>query len=406
MHYIEGAINTPKGFKAGGKHIGVKKKRKDLSILYSPTPAVYAGMFTTNQVKAAPVTWNQAIYQKGTPVKAVVINSGNANACTGTQGEKDNRVMAEKTASSLGIQPQEVLVASTGVIGALLPMDKIVKGIEELSGEIDDELLSGINAAEGIMTTDTTIKNICVEIELGGKKVTLSGMAKGSGMIHPNRATMLSFITTDAAIDQELLRKALVEIGKDTYNMISVDGDTSTNDMVMVLANGMAENEPITDEGEDYRIFCQALYEINEHLAKEIVKDGEGASKFIEVTLKGAKSKEDARTIVQSVLNSNLVKTAMFGEDANWGRVLCAMGYSGAKFDPNKVRLVFQSDQEEIVLLEEGLPVPFDEDRAYKLLQHRDIVISIEMEEGKGEAVGWGCDLTYDYVKINGEYRT
>ncbi|HAE62269.1 MAG TPA: ornithine acetyltransferase [Eubacteriaceae bacterium] len=406
MHVIEGAINSPKGYKAAGKHIGVKKKRKDLSMIISEKPAVVAAMFTTNKVKAAPVVWNMDIYSKQKPIKAIVVNSGNANACTGKKGMEDTVLMAKTTAESFEIKEEEVIVASTGVIGVPLPIEIIVKGIKDLSKDMDDELISGLDAAEGIMTTDTTIKNIAVEVEIGGKTVTIAGMAKGSGMIHPNMATMLSFVTTDANISQELLRKALKQIGRDTYNMISVDGDTSTNDMVVVMANGMAENEMITEENNDYKTLYKALYYINEHLAKEIVKDGEGASKFIEVAITGAKTTEDARKMVKSILTSNLVKTAMFGEDANWGRVLCAMGYSQGDFDPEKASLEFEAAGQKILLLKEGLPVSFDEDYAYKLLQNRDIKINVFLEDGDAKATGWGCDLSYDYVKINGEYRT
>ncbi|NTW72393.1 MAG: bifunctional ornithine acetyltransferase/N-acetylglutamate synthase [Eubacteriaceae bacterium] len=406
MHIIEGAINSPKGYKAGGKFVGIKKKRKDLSIIFSEKPAVIAALFTTNVVKAAPVTWNMKIHDSHKPIRSIVINSGNANACTGKKGAEDNEKMAETIALELGILKEEVLVASTGVIGVPLPIDTVVQGIQSLSKELDDELASGLNAAEGIMTTDTILKNIAVEIELDGKKITLAGIAKGSGMIHPNMATMLSFITTDADIEEVLLRKALKDICTNTYNMISVDGDTSTNDMVITMANGMAGNKKITEENDDYQVFYQALYYVNEHLAKEIVKDGEGASKFLEVTLEGAKTVEDARLMVKSVLNSSLVKTAMFGEDANWGRVLCAMGYSGAEFNPEKASLEFEANGEKIRLLEEGLPLKFDEDLAYKILQNHDIKINIFLEEGTAKATGWGCDLSYDYVKINGEYRT
>ncbi|QSX08292.1 bifunctional ornithine acetyltransferase/N-acetylglutamate synthase [Alkalibacter rhizosphaerae] len=406
MHTIEGSINTPKGFKAGGKHIGIKRKRKDLSIVLSEKPAVFAAMFTTNKVKAASVLWNMDIERKAGPIRAIVINSGNANACTGKQGMEDTKVMAQKTAAMLGCEPEEVFVASTGVIGVPLPMDVLVPGIESLAPEISGELQAGLNAAEGIMTTDTTMKILSLETEIGGKTVTLSGMAKGSGMIHPNMATMLSFITTDVAIDQELLRRALRKIGKDTYNMISVDGDTSTNDMVMVMANGSAENTIIDQEDNDYHKFYKALHHLNEHLAKEIVKDGEGASKFLEVTVDGAKTSEDARILVKSILTSNLVKTAMFGEDANWGRILCAMGYSGADFDPDKTSLEFSAAGQRILLMKEGLPISFDEDFAYELLQNRDISILIQLEDGNAKATGWGCDLSYEYVKINGEYRS
>ncbi|MBF7096518.1 bifunctional glutamate N-acetyltransferase/amino-acid acetyltransferase ArgJ [Alkalibacter mobilis] len=406
MHIVEGAINKPAGFKAAGKHIGVKKKRKDLAIVFSEKPAVFAAMFTTNKVKAAPVLWNMKIYDSEKPIKAIVVNSGNANACTGVRGSEDTEKMASATAKALECQPEEVFVASTGVIGVPLPIELITEGISVLAKEVSDEMTSGLNASEAIMTTDTTMKVITVETEIGGKVVTISGMAKGSGMIHPNMATMLSFITTDVDISQDLLRKALKEIGKDTYNMISVDGDTSTNDMVMVMANGMAQNPAITDENNDFHKFYKALYHVNEHLAKEIVKDGEGASKFLEVTLEGAKTEDDARMLVKSVLTSNLVKTAMFGEDANWGRILCAMGYSEADFDPEGTSLEFEGGGQKIILMKEGLPIAFDEDFAYGILQNRDIKINISLEDGQASATGWGCDLSYEYVKINGEYRS
>jgi glutamate N-acetyltransferase/amino-acid N-acetyltransferase len=406
MHTLEGAINTPKGYQAGGKYVGIKKKRKDLAVVVSDVPAVFAAMFTTNKVKAAPVIWNMDIENNGGPLRALVVNSGNANACTGKQGLADNKAMAQKTAALVGCKPEEVFVASTGVIGVPMPMEVVLAGLDSLVPEISTEMQSGLNAAEAIMTTDTTMKILSLETEIGGKTVILSGMAKGSGMIHPNMATMLSFITTDVAIDQALLRKALKEIGKDTYNMISVDGDTSTNDMVMVMANGLAGNPVIDQEDNDYHKFYKALYHLNEHLAKEIVKDGEGASKFLEVTIEGAKTTEDARILVKSILTSNLVKTAMFGEDANWGRILCAMGYSGADFDPDKTSLEFIAGGQRILLMKEGLPIAFDEDFAYELLQNRDIGIQIQLEDGNATATGWGCDLSYEYVKINGEYRS
>ncbi len=406
MRVIEGAINSPKGFKAGGTFIGIKRKRKDLALVYSEVPAAYAAMFTTNRVKAACVVRNTQVHAAGGPVQAVIVNSGKANACTGKQGAADNEQMAELTGQQLGITASSVVTASTGVIGVCLPMDVIEAGVQQLVPTIDDELLSGLNAAEAIMTTDTAIKTIAVAAVIGGVEVTIAGMAKGSGMIHPNMATMLSFVTTDAAVDQELLRQALREIGSDTYNMISVDGDTSTNDMVMVLANGQAGNPKISEQNEDYQTLYEALHYVHEHLAKEIVKDGEGASKFVEVNVNGACSAVDAKKLVKSILTSNLVKTAMFGEDANWGRILCAMGYSGAEFEPEQATLRFEAGGGSMVLLEQGMPVDFDEDAAYKLLQNHDIRIVVSLRDGVATAVGWGCDLSYDYVKINGEYRS
>ncbi|MPW26636.1 bifunctional ornithine acetyltransferase/N-acetylglutamate synthase [Alkalibaculum sp. M08DMB] len=406
MHIVEGGVVAPKGFKSGGKFIGLKKKRKDLSIVLSEIPCSFAALFTTNKVKAAPVIWNQEIYNNYSKIRALVINSGNANACTGQKGYEDTVLTAKTLAKSIGADQHEILVASTGVIGVPLPIDKITNNIDGLVQELDDDVVSGINAAEGIMTTDTNIKMISVKIEIEGKEIHIGGMAKGSGMIHPNMATMLSFITTDINIDESLLRDTLKEITKDTYNMISVDGDTSTNDMVIALANGMAGNAQIISRDENYKIFYDAFLYVNKYLAQEIVRDGEGASKFIEVNVNGAKSKEDAILIVKSVLTSNLVKTALFGEDANWGRVLCAAGYSGADFNPDKATLYFESNNESILLLEQGLPVTFDEDKAFNILKNNDITIRIELEEGEGSSTGWGCDLSYEYVKINGEYRT
>lgn len=406
MHIVDGGIVAPKGFKAGGKYIGLKKKRKDLSILVSETPCEFAGVFTTNKVKAAPVKWNQNIFYGNGKVKGLVVNSGNANACTGEQGFKDSQTMAETVARFIKSDANEILVASTGVIGVPLPINTITNGIGDLIKEIDDDVVSGINAAEGIMTTDTNIKMISVKINIDGKDVHIGGMAKGSGMIHPNMATMLSFITTDININVDLLREMLKDITLDTYNMISVDGDTSTNDMVLALANGEAGNKEITEKNENYKKFYDAFLYVNKYLAQEIVRDGEGASKFIEVNVKGAKDKNDAKLIAKSILTSNLVKTAMFGEDANWGRVLCAAGYSGAEFNPDKATLTFESDHHNILLLEKGLPVSFDEDKAFEILKNHDIIITMQLEEGDGCATGWGCDLSYEYVKINGEYRT
>lgn len=406
MNIIEGGIIAPKGFKAGGKFIGLKKKKKDLAILVSEAPCNVAAAFTTNKVKAAPVLWNYDIYENYSTIKGLVVNSGNANSCTGKKGLEDTRTMAQTMADLMGIKEKEILVASTGVIGVPMPIEKIVKGIGELYPKVDNDTTSGVNAAESIMTTDTTMKTISVKFEIGGKEVHIGGMAKGSGMIHPNMATMLSFITTDVNIDKGLFRDSLKEITQDTYNMISVDGDTSTNDMVMAMANGMAENPKINEKNQDYEVFYEAFLYVNKYLAQSIVKDGEGASKFIETTVTGAKSKDDAKAVVKSILTSNLVKTAMFGEDANWGRVICAAGYSGADFDPDKSTLYFMSNGEKILLTEKGLPVDFDEDKAFHILENNEIQILLELNEGEYSATGWGCDLSYEYVKINGEYRS
>ncbi|NLL70583.1 MAG: bifunctional glutamate N-acetyltransferase/amino-acid acetyltransferase ArgJ [Epulopiscium sp.] len=406
MKVIQGGVTVPLGFQAAGEHIGIKKKRKDLSLLYSQEPAKVAGVFTTNVVKAAPVLWNQKIVNKHGKVQAIVINSGNANACTGDQGMKDTETMAEVTANCLGLQPQDVLVASTGVIGVLLPMKTISAGIQKTIPLLSSSLKGGSEAAEGIMTTDTFRKEMAIELPIGNKTIRIGGMAKGSGMIHPNMATMLSFITTDACISEDLLQKALKETVEDSYHMISVDGDTSTNDMVVILANGLAKNKPIEEDTGEYFQFKKGLQYINNYLAQQIVKDGEGATKFLEVQIQEAKTKEEAKQLAMSILTSNLVKTAFFGEDANWGRILASMGYSGVTFDPHKITICFKSAGGSIVLMKQGSPLNFDEEKAKKILKEEEIQINVYLDSGKEKAVGWGCDLSYDYVKINGDYRT
>lgn len=403
---VKGHINSPKGFLAGGLHAGIKKKKKDLAMIYTETPAILAGVFTTNQVKAAPVLWNQDILNQGKGVHAVVINSGNANACTGVKGIADNAQMAKWVAEKLDCSAENVLVASTGIIGLPLPMGVVEEGIKTLADKITTKSLCGKNAAEAIMTTDTFAKEVCVEVMLKGEKVTISGMSKGSGMIHPNMATMLAFVTTDANVAAEDLQALLAEINEDTYNMISVDGDTSTNDMVIVLANGAAMSEPITKTDSDFIRFKKAFLYVHQTLAKLIVKDGEGASKLIEVTVTGAESTKDAKKVVKSVLTSSLVKTAFFGEDANWGRILCAAGYAGVDFDPLKVGLSFSSDKGCLELLSAGEPVAFSEALASEVLSEKEIYVHLTLGTGNAKAVGWGCDLSYEYVKINGDYRT
>lgn len=404
MKIFEASVTAPKGFKACGDFVGLKKAKKDMALIESETLATAAGCFTTNVVKAAPVLWDIDVVKN--KIKGIVVNSGNANACTGEKGYKDAEKTAKCFAELSGVGSENVLVCSTGVIGVNLPMDKIESGIKQLYPKLSDSFESGMEAAQAIMTTDLVSKTIGVEIEIGGKKVTLGGMAKGSGMINPNMATMLCFITTDVAISQTLLQKALSECVVDTFNMISVDGDTSTNDTVLVLANGMAENEEITEENEDYEVFKNALFEINKKLAIDCANDGEGATKLMEVCVKGAVDKNDARKIALSVVSSNLLKAALFGEDANWGRVLCAMGYSGAEFDPYKVTIYFRSEKGNILLMDSGKPIVFDEEKASTILSEHKIYIDIQLEEGDSEAVAWGCDLTYDYVKINGDYRS
>lgn len=404
MKIIEGGITSAKGYKAAGCFVGLKKGKKDLSLILSEKPCTAAGCFTSNIVKAAPVIWDMEKVKN--KITGIVTNSGNANACTGEQGLKDVCTTAKTFAELADCSPENVLVCSTGVIGVNLPMDTLTAGIKSTFPLLSETYESGVLAAEAIMTTDTFAKTSCVEIEINGKTITIGGMAKGSGMINPNMATMLCFITTDASISKELLDKALRECVKDSFNMICVDGDTSTNDTVLLLSNGMAENEKIIKENEDYKIFSEALFHVTKTLAVACARDGEGATKLMEVTVTGAKTKDDARKTANSVVSSNLFKAALFGEDANWGRVLCAMGYSGAEFDPNKVTIVFRSKAGKILLMDNGTPIVFDEEKASDILKETDIFIDIKLSEGMETATAWGCDLTYDYVKINGDYRS
>lgn len=406
MNIIEGGITAPKGFLATGEHVGVKKVKKDLAIIYSEKPALCSAVFTKNLVKAPPLWWCEKLVKEKQKIQAIVINSGNANACTGDRGYQDALAMADTLSECLNIKKESVLVTSTGVIGVYLPMDKIIPGIKETSKTLGSDEKSAKRCAKAIMTTDTFRKEIAVEIDIKGKKVKLAGIAKGSGMIHPNMATMLGFITTDINISQELLDKAFKENINNSFNMITVDGETSTNDMAVILANGLAENPIVDKEDEDYEKFKTALDYITKYLAKQIVKDGEGATKFLECQIFNAKSKEDARVLCKAILNSNLVKTAFFGNDANWGRILSAMGASGVDFDPNQVKISFKNDTGEIKLFENGLPVEFDEDFAFKILKQEEIKILIDMNRGLESIIGWGCDLSFDYVKINAEYRT
>ncbi len=406
MKKIIGGITAPKGFYANGKHIGIKRKRKDLAVVYSDSPCHCAGTYTKNIVKAAPVLWNKAITDEQQQVQAIVINSGIANAYTGKAGVLHNEAMAEATADQLSIDKKSVLVASTGVIGKMLPIECVCEGIKVVSQSLEPSNEAGNQAAKAIMTTDTYVKEIAVTFEIEGQTVTLGGMAKGSGMIHPNMATMLSFLTTDIHISKELLQKALSESVENTYNMISVDGDTSTNDMVLVIANGKSNHSIIETENEDYAKFKEAIDYVNTYLSKQIVKDGEGVTKFIEVQVMQAQTEQDAKAIAKSVINSNLVKTAFFGEDANWGRIICAMGYSGGVFEPSKVTLDYKSEGGSIRLIDSGEPIPFDEEKALHILKEKNLLVIIDLHDGDKQAVAWGCDLSYDYVKINGEYRT
>ena len=404
---INGGVTAPKGFLASGLNAGIKNHtKKDMAMVFSSTPCAAAGVFTTNLVKAAPVKWDKEIVTTSPYVQAVVVNSGIANACTGAEGLGYCADTAAEAAAALNIPKTAVLVASTGVIGKQLPIDKIKSGVTALSKVLGSSREDAKLAAEAIMTTDTKSKEVACTLELGGKQVTVAGMCKGSGMIHPNMCTMLCFVTTDAAISHELLQKALSEDVVDTFNMISVDGDTSTNDTVLVMANGQAENTPITEEGEDYKTFCEALHFIMLELSKKIAGDGEGCTCLFEATVIGAKDKNQARTIAKSVVCSSLTKAAVFGHDANWGRILCAMGYSGAQFDPEVVDIWLESKAGTIKIVENGIATDYSEETATKILSEEEVIAKMDIKEGNETATAWGCDLTYEYVKINGDYRS
>ena len=400
----------PKGFLANGIAAGIKKRKKDIAILVSEIPAQAAGAFTTNKVKAAPVIWDKQLIDSGKTMSAIVINSGNANACTGEKGFSDTRDTASYAAELLAARgidtsAEQVLVCSTGVIGVPLPMDTVKEGIKTCVSGLSKELEAAKSAADAICTTDTFRKEIAVEIEIDGKPIRIAGMAKGSGMIHPNMATMLSFITTDAELPASILQELLGTTIIDTYNMISVDGDTSTNDTVLVLANGCS-GVSIQKGTLQWEEFCKAFTYVHTFLAKAIVRDGEGAGKFIEVIVNGAKSIEDARILARSVVASSLVKAAFFGADANWGRILCAMGYSGADFNPAGTELSFSSSQGSIIVVKNGKPVSFNEDFAKKILLEKEVTVTAKLNDGESSAKAWGCDLSYEYVRINGDYRS
>lgn len=404
---INGGVTAPKGFLASGLNAGIKNQtKKDMAMVFSSTPCAAAGVFTTNLVKAAPVKWDKEIVTTSPYVQAVVVNSGIANACTGAEGLGYCADTAAEAAAALNIPKTAVLVASTGVIGKQLPIDKIKSGVTALSKVLGSSREDAKLAAEAIMTTDTKSKEVACTLELDGKQVTVAGMCKGSGMIHPNMCTMLCFVTTDAAISHELLQKALSDDVVDTFNMISVDGDTSTNDTVLVMANGQAENTPITKEGEDYKTFCEALHFIMLELSKKIAGDGEGCTCLFEATVIGAKDKNQARTIAKSVVCSSLTKAAVFGHDANWGRILCAMGYSGAQFDPEVVDIWLESKAGTIKIVENGIATDYSEETATKILSEEEVIAKMDIKEGNETATAFGCDLTYEYVKINGDYRS
>ena len=399
-----GGVCAPKGFKAGGIHCGIRKNKikKDIALIVSDVEASAAAVYTTNLVKGAPLVVTKKHLENGV-AKAVICNSGNANTCN-ADGEEVAEKMCQLVAEEIGIKAEDVVVASTGVIGQPLDITPIKDNMKALCDSISYE--NGLSAAEAIMTTDTKVKEIAVEFEIDGKICKMGGIGKGSGMIHPNMATMLIFITTDTAISKELLDEALKEDVKDTFNMISVDGDTSTNDMVTILANGMAENKIIDKKDENFEIFKTALNKITVEISRMIAGDGEGATKLLECKVVGAKSKEIAKVVSKSIICSSLVKAAMFGSDANWGRVLCAIGYSGADVDVKKVDVNFESAKGIVEVCKDGAGIDFSEEKAKEILLENEIIINVALNDGDGQATAWGCDLTYDYVKINGDYRT
>ena len=407
MNRIEGGVTAARGFRAASCAAGIKyKDRKDMAMILSDVPAVCAGTFTTNVVKAAPVKWDQKIVQEHEHARAVVINAGIANACTGAEGMAYCEKTAECVEELLGIPREQVLVASTGVIGMQLPMERLSAGVARMVPALSPELGSGHEAALAIMTTDTKEKEAAVSFTVGGVTATLGGMCKGSGMIHPNMCTMLAFLTTDVAISKELLAEALREDIADTYNMISVDGDTSTNDTVLLLANGEAQNPVITEKNEDYAAFVKALRLVNETLAKKMAGDGEGATALFETQVIHADTVANAKTLAKSVITSSLTKAAIYGHDANWGRILCALGYSGVIFDPERIELYFQSRSGQILIYRDGVAVDYSEEEASRILADPEVTVLVDMKCGEASATAWGCDLTYDYVKINADYRS
>lgn len=404
MKLINGGVCAAKGFTANGVHCGIRHNRtkRDLAMIMSEKVGTAAAVYTTNLVKGAPITVVKEHLLDG-KAQAVICNSGNANTCN-ANGVQIAKQMAELVAQKTGVKASDVIVASTGVIGQPLNIEPIQKGMDELVGGLAVD--GATHAAEAIMTTDLVKKEIAVEFTIGGKTCKIGGIAKGSGMIHPNMATMLVFITTDVKISAQMLQKALSSDIKETFNMLSIDGDTSTNDMVTVIANGMAENEEITCEGEDFNEFMKALNTVNVTLCRMIAADGEGATKLLECEVSGAKTLNDAKTVAKSVICSSLLKAAMFGADANWGRVLCAIGYSGANVDVDKVDVYFKSNKGEIIVCKDGSGVDFSEEKAKEILLEQEIIIAVNLNDGDFNSTAWGCDLTYDYVKINGDYRT
>lgn len=407
MEIVTGGVTAAKGFQAAATAAGIKyQDRMDMAMIVSEAPAVTAGTFTTNVVQAAPVKWDKKIVTEASCAKAIVINAGIANACTGAEGMEYCKKTAEAVEKHLQIPTKQVLVASTGVIGMQLPIEKLAAGVEAMALELSPSLDSGHQAACAIMTTDTKSKEAAVTFEVDGKTVTIGGMCKGSGMIHPNMCTMLSFVTTDLAISKELLQEALKSDIQDTYNMVSVDGDTSTNDTVLLLANGMAGNTTITEKDENYQKFIEALNYINTTLAKKMAGDGEGATALFETKVIHADTKEHAKMLAKSVICSSLTKAAIYGHDANWGRILCALGYSGVDFDPEAIELFFQSKSGQIQIYQNGVATDYSEEEATTILSDEEVTVLVDMKMGKEEATAWGCDLTYDYVKINADYRS
>lgn len=402
----DGGVTQPIGFRAAGICAGIKKDRKDMAMIYSEKPCTLAGTFTSNLVKASPVTWDQDILHRYGSAQACVMNSGVANACTGEQGDAYCLATAQAAAKALGLKAEQVLLASTGVIGMQLPIGKICEGAGKLAGMLSDSRQAASAAAEAVMTTDTKRKEIAVSFELSGKTVTIGGMTKGAGMIHPNMGTMLCFLTSDAAISAEMAQKALLSCVQDSFNMISVDGDESTNDTCVLLSNGLAGNPEITREGDDYEAFRSALEAVTKNLARRMAADGEGAHALFEVKVRGASTKAQAVRLAKSVVESSLVKTAIAGHDANWGRIICAMGYSGAAFDTRKVNLTFESSAGSVEIAKDSVSTGYSEELATEILSQDEITAVIDIQEGSEEATAWGCDLTHEYVTINADYRS
>ena len=408
MKKIIGGVTAAQGFEAASAAAHIKYEgRTDMALVFSRTPCVTAGTFTTNVVKAAPVIWDRDLVNSGAPAHAVIVNSGIANACTGQEGMEYCRQTAQEAAACLGIEENSVLVGSTGVIGFQLPIDRIREGVRMLAQAKRSGTEAGTEAAKAIMTTDTVSKEACVELTFSdGSKAVIGGCCKGSGMIHPNMCTMLCFLTTDAKISKEMLQKALSGVIPDTFNMVSVDGDTSTNDTCLLLASGLADNAPIEADGEDYEVFRAGLLEVCTSLAKQMARDGEGATCLFEVKIMGADTKENAKILARSVVSSTLTKAAIAGHDANWGRILCAMGYSGVDFDPDKVDLFFESAAGKIRIMKDGVGTDYSEETATKILSEDAILATADLKSGDAEAYAWGCDLTHEYVNINADYRS